>query len=82
MKQRHKRRLLRNFVIELIVYGLLVLGYSLFVLRWLGEPLDRLFHNDLIVYALIALGLIVAQGALLDVLTTFLLHRLPLERVE
>jgi len=82
MNKREMRVLLRNFMVELIVYGVLVATYSIVVLRLLGEPLARLFHSNLVTYALAALGLIVAQGVLLDVITSFLLDRLRLGRLE
>ncbi len=75
-------RLATNFLVELILYCVLVVGYALFVLRVLGDFLTRLFNNDLVVYAFIGLGLIVAQGVVLDVVTTFLLNWLRLERLE
>lgn len=79
MKETKTRVLLRNLVIELIAYGILVITYFILVLRLLSEPLTRLFHTNLVVYAILGLGLIVAQGALLDVITSFLLDRLKLE---
>jgi hypothetical protein len=82
MKSEDIRTLIRNFVIELIAYGALVLAYSWVVLRWLSEPLRELFHSNLLVYALLSLGLIVVQGAVLDVVTAFLLSLLPTERLE
>jgi hypothetical protein len=82
MKKDDARTVVRNFVIELVVYGALVLAYSMIVLRWLSEPLRQLFHSNLLVYALLSLGLIVAQGAVLDVVTAFLLSLLPMERWE
>jgi hypothetical protein len=82
MKKEDTRALIRNFVIELVVYGALVLAYSWVVLRWLREPLRQMFHSNLLVYALLSLGLIVAQGAVLDVVTAFLLSLLPTERLE
>lgn len=82
MKDRKIYRLLLNFAIELIVYGVLVLIYSLGVLQFLASPLRQLFRSNLTVYAFVALGLIVAQGALLDIATTFLLDQLSLERLE
>ena len=82
MNKREMRVLLRNFLVELIVYGFLVAAYSIVVLRLLGEPLARLFGSNLVTYALAALGLIVAQGVLLDVITSFLLDRLRLGRLE
>lgn len=74
--------LVRNFVIELIVYSILVVAYFVVAIRLLGEWLARLFHSNLVTYALISLGLIVAQGVLLDVITSFLLDRLDLSRLE
>jgi hypothetical protein len=74
--------LMRNFVIELIVYSILVLAYFVVALRLLGEWLARLFHSNLVTYALISLGLIVAQGVLLDLITSFLLDRLNLSGLE
>ena len=76
------RSLIRNFIIEVLVYGLLVLGYFLLVLRFLGEPLAKLYTNNLVLYAFVALGLILAQGVVLEAVTSFLLNRLGLERLE
>ena len=82
MNKREMRVLLRNFVVELMVYGVLVAAYSVVVLRLLGEPLARLFGSSLAAYAFISLILIVAQGVLLDIITSFLLDRLRLGRLE
>ncbi len=59
--------------IELGIYGSLLVLYFLVVLRFLNQPLTRLFHANLIVYAPVALVLIAAQGVLLSILTTFLI---------
>ena len=82
MGREKMRVLLRNLVIELIVYAILVVTYSFVVLRLLNALLTRLFHTNLVTYAFIALGLIVAQGVLLDIVTSFLLERLRLEQAE
>jgi hypothetical protein len=82
MKKTAIHKFIRNFLIELVVYAALVLAYSMVVLRWLSEPLCELFHSNLVVYALLSLGLIVAQGAILDKVTAFLLSLLPTERLE
>lgn len=76
------RLLIRNFALELAIYSGLVLVYSMVALRWLSEPAFQLFEDNLVAYAVLSLGLIVAQGALLDVVTTFLLNQLPVERLE
>ena len=73
---------MRNFAIEVLVYAVLVIVYFFLVLRWLAEPLNQLFHNNLLVYAFVSLGLIVAQGVLLEFITSGLLSRLGLDRLE
>jgi hypothetical protein len=74
--------LIRNLIVELIIYGLLVVGYFYLVLRLLGGPLKLLFDENLLLYALVALALIVAQSVVLEAITSFLLARLKLERLE
>ena len=82
MKNPEMRGLIRNFAIEVVIYGALVVVYFFLVLRFLAEPLANLFESNLVIYAFVALGLIVAQGALLEIVTSFLLTRLGLERLE
>ncbi len=76
------RRLLRNLVLEVIVYSILLLVYFLIVLRYLGEPLNELFHQSLVVYAGATLLLIVAQSVALDFITSFLVARLDIDKSE
>lgn len=76
------RTLLRSFVVEVLVYGVLVVAYFYLILQLLAEPLRRLFAGSLAWYAIAALGLIVAQGVLLEFVTSFLLNRLGLDRLE
>jgi uncharacterized membrane protein (DUF106 family) len=76
------KRLLRNFLIEVVIYSILLLIYFLAVLRYLGEPLNALFHQNLTFYAGATLVLIVTQSVLLDFLTTFLIDRLNLDQAE
>ena len=72
------KTIIKNLVVELIVYGILVTAYALFALRWLAEPLNKLFHTNMTIYAFVGLALIVAQGALLERVTSFLLVRVKL----
>jgi hypothetical protein len=76
------RILIRNFLIELGVYGGLMTVYYLIALRLLSTPLRDLFLDNLILYAVAALVLIVVQGVLLESLTSYLLERLGLQRFE
>lgn len=82
MRNSRIRILLRNFAVEVLIYAALVVGYFVLVLRVLGEPLKRLFMDNLTLYAFVALALIVVQGAILDLLTSFLISRLGLESLE
>jgi hypothetical protein len=80
MTETNVKILVRNLIIELIVYGILLIGYFFLVLRYLNDFLTDLFLNQLIVYAFLGLGLIVAQGVVLEALTSFLIRKLRLDR--
>lgn len=82
MKKQKPHLLIRNFLVELILYGILVVGYFFLVLQLLGEPLAELFRSNLVVYAFLSLGLIVVQGSVLEVITSFLLEQLQLDKLE
>lgn len=82
MDKNELRLLIRNFALELAVYSILVVFYFLIVLRVLEQPLTQLFRDHRMLYAFVGLGLILGQGVLLDALTSFLLDRLELERLE
>jgi hypothetical protein len=73
---------IKKFLLELILYSLLVIGYFFVALRFLGKPLEDLYIQDLTLYALVSLGLIVMQGVLLDFVVTFLLDFFGLDRLE
>lgn len=75
-------RLIRNFAIEVLVYAVLVLAYFLLVLRFLGQPLARLFSSNLLLYAILALVLIVVQGVVLEAVTSFIMSLLGLDKLE
>ncbi|MBN2043771.1 MAG: hypothetical protein JW757_02025 [Anaerolineales bacterium] len=74
--------LLRNFVIELIVYGILIAIYFYVALRFLANPLAALFGNNLAAYAVISLGLIVVQAVFLEFVTSLLFDYLGLHRLS
>lgn len=76
------RKIIRNFIIELVVYGALVVVYFILILQSLGGWLTMLYQDNLPVYAVVALVLIVVQAVVLEKVTTFLIERLGLERLE
>jgi hypothetical protein len=80
MKTRATKTLVRNLIIELLVYGVLLVGYFFLVLRFLGGFLTDLFSNHIELYAFLGLGLIVVQAVILEALTSFLIRMLRLDR--
>lgn len=64
---------LKSFLLELMVYAVLVAGYYACVLHFLGNNLKYFYEEDRRLYAGLALGLIVGQGLLLDGVTRLLL---------
>ncbi len=62
------------FWLEFAVYGFLVAGYLLLVLRLLDRPLAELFRRERNAYAAAALLLMLAQGVALEALTGFLVR--------
>ena len=82
MENSEVKVLIRNFAIEVLVYAVLVVIYFFLVLRLLAHPLLELFENNLTLYAFVDLALIVVQGIVLEFVTSFLLDRLGLERLE
>lgn len=72
--------LLRSLAIELLIYAPLVILYFFLVLRIAGRYLADMYSQNTTYYAIIALAAIVAQGVLLERLTTWLLHRFGLRK--
>ena len=82
MKNPVVRKMIGNFLIELVIYAALVVAYFFVVLRLLGEPLNELFSSNLTLYAFLALALIVAQAVLLEAVTSFIMGLLGLDQLE
>jgi len=74
--------LIRNFAIEMVVYGALLDVYFYLALRFLREPLNELYESRMSVDAVLALVLIVAQAVMLETLTGLIVRWLGLERLE
>ncbi len=65
---------LKAFSIELVVYSVLVVGYFFSVLIFLGKWLFPLEEHHRVIYAILALALILGQAILLEFVTTLLLR--------
>ncbi len=70
------RRALRSFVIELLLYGVLIAGYFLLVLHLLGPSLYGIAKNHVRLYAVLAVALILGQSIVLEFVTTWILRLL------
>ncbi len=80
MKKLEPHVLIRNLMMEIIIYSILIFGYYLIVLRWMDEWLLSIFQSNLVVYAISGLGLIIIQAALLDFVTSFLMRYIKLDQ--
>ncbi|PYL16236.1 MAG: hypothetical protein DME30_09720 [Verrucomicrobia bacterium] len=65
---------LRAFLIELVIYAVLVVGYFFLVLHFLGEGLHQLEIRHRYTYAGVAILLMIGQAVLLQNVTTLLLR--------
>ena len=75
-------RTLRAFVVELLVYAVLVTAYFFAVLHFLGGWLMRLATEHIHTYALVAILLIIGQAVVLEAVTTGLMRLLRGGRSE
>ncbi|MGD8814657.1 MAG: hypothetical protein PVI78_09300 [Anaerolineales bacterium] len=69
---------LRSMGLELLIYAPIVTAYLLLVLRFAGDFLEDLFLQSPVVYTIVCIIAILAQGVLLDLLTSWLLRRFGL----
>ena len=65
---------LRAFLIELVIYAALVVGYFFLVLHFLGEGLHQLEIRHRYTYAGVAIMLMIGQAVVLQNVTTLLLR--------
>jgi hypothetical protein len=68
------RRTVLAFLVELLLYAILVVGYFFLVLHFLGPSLANLHKNHIPFYALVSVALIIGQAVVLEALTTFLIR--------
>jgi hypothetical protein len=81
-RKKGARRILHAFVVELVLYGLLVTAYFFGVLLFLGAWLVQLEMQHVRIYAVVAILLIIGQAVLLEAITTGLLRLLRGGRSE
>ena len=72
------RRTLVRVALEIGIYAVLVIVYIYIIFSLFERELIFLSQRDRVLYAALALGLMVVQGIILESVTTFLLDRLNL----
>ncbi len=72
-EQRRSETSLKSFIVELVIFAGLVVGYFFLVLIFLTNWLKTLFDQSKPLYALVALALIVTQGVVLEVISAVVL---------
>jgi hypothetical protein len=65
---------LKPFLLECAIYSVLVVAYFFLVLHFLGGWLKDLFDHRRWVYAFVALGLMLGQAVVLEMVTSLLLR--------
>jgi hypothetical protein len=70
--------MMRSLALELIIYGPLVTIYFLIVIYFGKDLLLRIYAEQPVFYSIVTLSVIVAQGVLLEALTSWLLRKIGL----
>ncbi|MDQ3198972.1 MAG: hypothetical protein M3Q46_07265 [Verrucomicrobiota bacterium] len=70
------RKMLYSFLGELAVYGVLVVAYFFLVLHYLGGWLSHLDKENIKLYAVVSIGLIIGQAGVLEAVTTLIFRLL------
>ena len=69
-------------MVQIVVYGVIAAIYFLVTLRYLGDPLKRLFDYNLTLYGIASLLLMIAQAVLLESVVSYLFDFLGLHRLN
>lgn len=80
MKKMEPIKLIRNLLVEIIIYSILIIGYYFLVLRWLDDWLLTIFDSNLVNYSLVGISLIFTQAVLLDFVTSYLMKIIKLDQ--
>ncbi len=70
--------MMRSMGLELVIYAPLVTIYFLIVITFAKDLLLHIYYEMPVIYSIVTLLVIVAQGVLLEALTSWLLRRIGL----
>ena len=73
---------LKAFLVELVLYAVLVVAYFFLVLHFLAGWINHLEVSRIKIYAVVSIGLIIGQAILLESVTTWLMRLLRGGRSE
>jgi hypothetical protein len=65
---------LRALLIEVPIYAVLVVAYFFLVLHFVGDWLGHLYKTHTLLYALVAVAVVIGQAVVLEFTTTLLLR--------
>ncbi len=65
---------IKSFLIEMLLYSALVVGYVFVVLAFLIGWLKHLYDSNRVSYAIAALALMIGQAVVLELVTSLLLR--------
>jgi hypothetical protein len=70
--------MMRSLALELVIYAPLVTIYFFLVLLFAKDLLLKIYYEMPVIYSVVTLLVIVAQGVLLEALTSWLLRKIGL----
>lgn len=82
MEKKSGRKNIVVLLVEVIVYAVVMTAYVYFGLRFLNEPMYKLFNNSLSWYSVAVILLILAQAVLLEYIVSFLIRSLGIFRTK
>lgn len=75
------RTAIRNYLVEILMYGALLAPYIYLAVRYLRVPLQGIYENNLPLYAFLGIVLIAIQSIVLDYVAAFIVDLLGLKRI-
>jgi len=82
MEKRTGKQRVSILLIEVIVYALVMALYVYLGLRYLSEPIQKLFDSNLNLYAIAVILLILIQAVVLEFIVSFLLRSLGIFKIK
>ncbi len=79
---KNTKMIIRNFIIEAVIYAVVLTAYFTVVLRRLNAPLTDMFHQSLPMYAAAGLLLIIVQSLFLNTLMERITKRLGFDKTD